>query len=630
MKLLSLVLFCGIFLSSPELQTHEKASAEASTGTLVGTVTDAATNNGLHGATVEIVALNRRVTSSDDGSFEIRNVPAGSYLVRAAFIGFRSAEKKVTIASGVEKKVEFALRPAGRLSELALDAGGPPRGVAPTGQQVAKFSRGARRFPVDFNTENYSVINENTFRSVLEHPLSTFAIDVDAASYSNVRRFIRAGQKPPKDAVRIEELVNYFDYEYPQPEGEHPFSVTMEMSDAPWNVDNKLLHIGLQGKSIPREERPTNNLVFLLDVSGSMRTPAKLPLLKKGFEMLVQELRPDDRVAIVVYAGASGLVLQSTPGRDKERILSVLSRLRAGGTTAGAAGIKLAYQVARDNYVADGNNRVILATDGDFNVGVSSDAAMVRLIENNRDDGVFLTVLGFGTGNLKDSKMEGIADHGNGNYYYIDGLQEARKVLVQELGSTLFAIAKDVKLQVEFNPARVASYRLIGYENRLLNSEDFADDTKDAGELGAGHTVTALYELVPARAPDAQDTPPTTELKYQDRVINDAAQSDEMVTVKLRYKDPQGSTSKLLHRTFLQSDETGDESANFTFSAAVASFGMLLRGSEFKGEASLEKVLAWARAGQSHDRWNYRQSFIDMVETYRRLDEATQEVSARQ
>ena len=352
----------------------------------------------------------------------------------------------------------------------------------------------------EFNTEEYGRITENDFLEAVNHPLSTFSIDVDTASYSNVRRFLNQGQLPPADAVRIEELINYFKYDYPQPEGDHPFSITTELATCPWEPAHKLIHIGLQGKRIPLANAPANNLVFLIDTSGSMDEPDKLPLLKSAFKLLTDQLREQDHVAIVVYAGAAGLVLPATSGSDKKTILSAIDKLEAGGSTAGGAGINLAYEVARRSFIPTANNRVILATDGDFNVGVSSDGELLRLIERERESGVFLTVLGFGTGNIKDSKMELLADQGNANYAYVDTIREARKVLVSELGGTLNTIAKDVKIQVEFNPANVQAYRLIGYENRLMRAEEFNDDKKDAGELGAGHSVTALYEIIPVGA----------------------------------------------------------------------------------------------------------------------------------
>jgi len=474
--------------------------------------------------------------------------------------------------------------------------------------------------PPEDSDEAYARIEENPFKMTEDHPLSTFSIDVDAASYSNIRRILRQGWAPPKDAVRIEEMVNYFVYDYPEPDEEHPFSITAEVGPAPWNPAHRLVHLGLQGRRMHSDEQPDNNLVFLLDVSGSMEADDKLPLLKKAFGMLVEAMTERDRVAIVVYAGAAGLVLPSTPGDRKETILKALDRLEAGGSTAGAAGIQLAYEVALEHFIEGGNNRVILATDGDFNVGPSGDDALITLIESMRDRGTFLTVLGFGTGNLKDAKMEQIADHGNGNYYYIDGELEARKVLVTDLRGTLFTIAKDVKIQVEFNPAVVAAYRLIGYENRLLADEDFEDDTKDAGELGAGHTVTALYEVIPVGVPTDTAVRDRGDLKYQQNALTtQAVASGEMMTVKLRYKAPDGDASRLTERVVMQaaSDETPGN--NFYFSAAVAEFGMLLRDSEHKGGATLEQVLGLARDALGEDREGYRAEFIGLVEDYQAI-----------
>ena len=386
------------------------------------------------------------------------------------------------------------------------------------------------------NTEEYSNITENGFHKVTDEPLSTFSIDVDAASYSNVRRYLNNNQLPPAGAVRTEEMINYFKYQYPQPTGKDPFSINTEISDCPWNKENKLVLIGLQGKNIPVENLPASNLVFLIDVSGSMMDENKLPLVKASLKMLTDQLREKDRISIVVYAGNAGLVLPSTSGSDKIKIKTAIDALEAGGSTAGGAGIQLAYKTALENFMKEGNNRVILCTDGDFNVGVSSDDDMVRLIEKERNKGIFLTVLGYGMGNYKDSKMQQLADKGNGNHAYIDGINEAKKVLVNEFGGTLFTIAKDVKLQLEFNPAKVAAYRLIGYENRLLNKEDFNDDKKDAGELGSGHTVTALYEIIPVgvKSEFLKDVDP---LKYQKpgKKIRSSF-NDEMLTIKFRYQ----------------------------------------------------------------------------------------------
>ncbi|MGB6849211.1 MAG: VWA domain-containing protein, partial [Thermoanaerobaculia bacterium] len=451
------------------------------------------------------------------------------------------------------------------------------------------------RYNPNFNTESYDHFVENAFLGVASSPLSTFSIDVDRASYSNIRRFINDGQRPPIDAVRIEEMINYFSFDYPDPDGDHPFSVTTEVSNAPWNPIHQIVRIGIQGERIDTENLPPSNLVFLIDVSGSMQSPDKLPLLKTSFRMLVNELQPEDRVAIVVYAGAAGLVLPSTSGDEKDTILDAIEALQAGGSTAGGAGISLAYDVAGENHIASGNNRVILATDGDFNIGASSDGEMVRLIEEKRKQGTFLTVLGFGTGNLKDSKMEKLADHGNGNFAYIDNLMEARKVLVTEVGGTLMTIAKDVKIQVEFNPARVQAYRLIGYENRLLEDEDFNDDTKDAGELGAGHSVTALYEVIPVGIDSPYEIVDVDSLRYQapgePAMTSD---SEELLFVKLRYKAPHGAESKLI--THPVRDSNDRPSADLTCTSAVAGFGMLLRDSEYCGDFALTDVLDLARS----------------------------------
>ncbi|HHM21273.1 MAG TPA: VWA domain-containing protein, partial [Bacteroidetes bacterium] len=474
----------------------------------------------------------------------------------------------------------------------------------------------------DFNTEDYSPIEENRFHRVTDEPLSTFSIDVDAASYSNLRRFIKNGQTPPADAVRIEEMINYFDYDYPAPpaEGNRPFEVVTEAAPCPWNPDNQLLLIGLQGKKVPTENLPPSNLVFLIDVSGSMQPMNKLPLLKSSLRMLVNNLRDQDRVAMAVYAGAAGLVLPSTPGTDRQKILEAIDRLQSGGSTAGAAGIKLAYEVARKNFIENGNNRVLLATDGDFNVGVSSDGELVKIIEKERESGIFLTVLGFGTGNYKDNKMQQLADHGNGNHYYIDNINEGRKVLVREFGGTLFTIAKDVKIQIEFNPAKIQGYRLIGYENRMLNKEDFNDDTKDAGELGSGHRVTALYELIPAGI-QTKLLGSVDDLKYQkSKTQRSAAHSDEMLTVKLRYKQPNGHISQKIEKPVFHNilTEKGT-SDNFRFAAAVAEFGLLLRDSKFKGKASYQQAADLARSALGNDQHGYRRELLDMIETMKAL-----------
>lgn len=468
------------------------------------------------------------------------------------------------------------------------------------------------------NTEEYAAIHENIFHDPARKPLSTFSIDVDAASYSNIRRFLRQGQHPPIDAVRIEEMVNYFTYDYMEPDAEHPFSVYTELSSAPWNTDHQLLHIGLQGREIPTDNLPASNLVFLIDVSGSMNSPNKLGLLKSAFKLLTNQLRAEDKVAMVVYAGAAGVVLPATSGSQKQTIIEALGQLQAGGSTAGGQGIRLAYEIAQEQYIEGGNNRIILATDGDFNVGASSNAEMERLIEKERENGIFLTVLGFGMGNYKDSKMEILADKGNGNYAYIDDIMEAKKVLVNEFGGTLFTIAKDVKLQIEFNPAQVKAYRLVGYENRSLRDEDFNDDKKDAGELGSGHTVTALYEIIPHDSESGSSyIKDIDELKYQNNNSTpESRHSEELLTLKLRYKQPDGHRSLLITQVVgsepIQLSESSD---NFRWSAAVASFGMLLRESEFKGNATYALVKKWAGDAQGSDQQGYRAEFIKLVES---------------
>ena len=465
--------------------------------------------------------------------------------------------------------------------------------------------------------ESYNPITENLFQRVVNQPLSTFGIDVDAASYSNVRRFINEGRLPPKDAVRIEELINYFKYDYPQPEGDRPFSVTTEVAPAPWNPDHRLVHIGLQGKTVSNENLPPSNLVFLFDVSGSMDDPNKLPLLKSAFRLLVEQLSEQDRVSIVVYAGAAGVVLPPTPGNQNSQILQAIEQLSAGGSTAGGEGIERAYQLAQENFMESGNNRVILATDGDFNVGISSDEGLVDLIEEKREQGVFLTVLGFGTGNLQDAKMESLADKGNGHYAYIDNILEAKKVLVNELGGTLLTIAKDVKIQVGFNSDQVQAYRLIGYENRLLSAEAFDDDTKDAGELGAGHSVTALYEIIPVGIDSEVNLPAIDAASAQaDTAESVAFGNDDLMQVQLRYKLPDHNDSQLL--TYPLADQglrLEEASIDFKFSAAVAAFGMVLRGSQYKGSASFDQVLNWASDSQGADLDGYRAEFIRLVQT---------------
>ncbi|PQB04084.1 VWA domain-containing protein [Aureitalea marina] len=465
-----------------------------------------------------------------------------------------------------------------------------------------------------YDQESYARIIENQYKYVSASPLSTFSIDVDKAGYSNVRRMINNGQDIPPDAVKLEEMINYFQYDYPQPASDEVFSITTDIANSPWNPDAKLVRIGLKGKEISLEQAPASNLVFLIDVSGSMSDHNKLPLVKRSLELLVSKLRPADRVSMVVYAGAAGVVLEPTTGDEKQEILDALNRLEAGGSTAGGEGIALAYELAEKHFVKDGNNRVILATDGDFNVGPSSDEDMEDLIVNKRKSGVFLTVLGYGMGNYKDSKMETLADKGNGNHAYIDGMQEASRVFGTELMGTIYTIAKDVKIQVEFNPARVQAYRLVGYENRLLADEDFTNDKKDAGELGSGHTVTALYELIPVGV-KSKLIPLLEPFTYTSG--KESANKKDWLTVKFRYKAPDGEKSKLLVQA-LDSEAVPFEqaSADFRFAASVALFGMQLRKSIYIDQQNSDEVVRIARSSISEDPDGYRAEFIRLVESY--------------
>jgi Ca-activated chloride channel homolog len=469
-----------------------------------------------------------------------------------------------------------------------------------------------------FITESYDRIDANPFLRVIDNPLSTFSIDVDTASYANVRRFLNMGALPPKDAVRIEELVNYFSYDYPQPKDEHPFAVHIELNACPWNPAHRLARIGLKGKEIAGAERPVCNLVFLIDVSGSMQDMNKLPMVISALELLLDELSAQDRIALVVYAGRSGVVLDSTSAGQRGRIRNALRALNAGGSTNGGEGIERAYQIARANFVRGGVNRVILCTDGDFNVGVTSVAELTRLIEDKAKTGVFLTVLGFGMGNYKDGTLEKLADLGNGNYGYIDSLAEAKKLLVEQASSTLVTIAKDVKIQVEFNPAHASAYRLIGYENRVLRKEDFNNDAKDAGEIGAGHTVTALYEIVPRGTDQLNTSPPVDPLKYQVAISSPPTTNAEMMTVKLRYKLPDGLTSRLIIVPVIDRDQhSGEMSRDFRFASAVASFGMVLRGCEHRGNATFSTVQRLATEGL--DGTEYRKEFLEIIKAAKSL-----------
>ncbi len=578
--------------------------------------------NVLPGVVVSAKQNRKKYTITNAAGFFKLSVSQKEKSVVVSFVGFETKEVaisgkelKIVLETSYQKLEEVVV--VGYGTQKKSDLTGSISSLSKSKIMVRGYTANPSVSNMDYNTESYKAITENGFKSARANSLSTFSIDVDAASYSNMRRFIQSGQLPPKDAVRVEELINYFGYDYPEPKGNDPISITTEVADAPWNKNHRLVRIGLKAKSVKNENLPASNLVFLIDVSGSMQGPDRLELLKTSMKLLTDQLRSNDKVAIVVYAGAAGLVLPSTNGNQKVKIKESLTNLSAGGSTAGGAGIKLAYETAKSNFIKGGNNRIILATDGDFNVGASSDAEMQTMIESYRNDGVFLSVLGFGQGNLKDSKMETLADKGNGNYAYIDGINEAKKVLINEFGGTLFTVAKDVKLQIEFNPAKVEAYRLVGYENRLLNNEDFKDDKKDAGEMGAGHTVTALYEVIPKGYKD-EFVKEVDEMKYQkDNAIK---ASDELLTVKMRYKKPDENNSKELSIALIDKGES-IENANkdFQFVAAVAEFGLLIKDSEFKQNAKFDQAIALAKKGKGIDDNGYRAEFIQLVENAKLL-----------
>ncbi|GEM_PF-39912 len=652
-----------ITLSQSEKRVDHAVPGQGNTGKIGGRIVDAQ-GQPVVGATVLVEGTQRGAATDPAGQYMILAVPIGTYSVKAVSVGYQTkVAANVRVAADSLTSLDFMMANDAIALQVVTITGEQPLvnhlttsstqtissnvaagiPVAKSVEDALKLQAGAVRrgnnlylkggrvealrydgFDADYgrvppsppppNTEQYDNINENEYLDPFENPLSTFSIDVDNASYSNVRRFINAGQVPPKDAVRIEELVNYFSYDYPQPNGREPFSITTELAACPWNSSNKLLLVGLQGKKIASENIPPSNLVFLIDVSGSMNEPNKLPLVKSAFRLLVDQLREQDRVSIVTYAGNAGLVLPSTRGDQKGRILSAIEQLEAGGSTAGGAGLMLAYNVARENFTKEGNNRVILATDGDFNVGVSSDDGLVKLIEERRDQGIYLSVVGFGMGNYKDSKMEKLADKGNGNYAYIDNLQEARRVFVSQMAGTLFTIAKDVKIQIEFNPVNVKAYRLIGYENRMLAREDFNDDRKDAGELGSGHSVTALYEIVPADG--GREYSKVDRLKYQaDHQQTTGRHVDEILTIKLRYKPPTENESKLIAQIVPNDRQTAETASdNLKFAASVAEFGMLLRDSKFKASSNFDQVIRLAQNAKGPDADGYRAEFIRLVE----------------
>ena len=642
---LTLLVACLAVLGSPA--GRDVGVAAALQGFTVSGVTVDPAGGAVPGVAVELRQGSvpaRRTVSDQQGIWKFDTVTNGTYEIRASLAGFRTSVMTVSLTSAPQQPFRITLqigdiaetvtvtaqadavqqRPESRssASTAARKAGGaaaaapapPPPLAAPQGQLYRDGLMAQPRaiYGLPQDTASYASIQENRFREVADHPLSTFSVDVDTASYANVRRFLNEGRLPPADAVRIEELINYFKFDYPAPRNGTPVSVTTELGTAPWNPRHKLALVGLRAVPIKQEKVAPRNLTFLLDVSGSMAPENRLPLVKKAMQMLVETLREEDRVGIVVYAGNSGVALMPTHGDRKDIIKRAIHELNAGGSTNGAAGIQLAYNMATENFIKGGINRVILATDGDFNVGVTSQTELVRLIEEKRERGIFLSVLGVGDNNLKDSTMEKLADKGNGNYNYLDSLQEARRVLVAEAGATLVTVAKDVKVQIEFNPRFVGAYRLIGYENRLLRKEDFNNDRKDAGEMGAGHTVTALYELIPP----GENIPSTVDpLRYQPQpkpVAAVSASSTELMTVKVRYKEPLGDTSKLLE--FPVRDAEARMTSNLGFAAAVAGYGMLLRQSEFKGAATWKQVISLAREHRGRDEDGYRAEFIRLAD----------------
>ncbi|WP_181955291.1 vWA domain-containing protein [Filimonas effusa] len=587
---------------------------------------------------VQIKGSKRVVTTDNLGAFSIKLKADTATLVFSG-IGYETREifvkrsdvLRVTMQPAEHKLEEVVV--VGYATQKKMSYTGSVatiRGAAPGVMLSKSTHQNAYYQSAGFDTESYDAIAENSYHKTTDNPLSTFSIDVDAASYSNIRRYLSQGILPPAGSVRVEEMINYFSYQYPQPEGEHPFSVTTELASCPWNPKHQVAMIGLQGKKIAYDKLPASNIVFLIDVSGSMEADNKLPLVKSSLHLLTDQLRPEDKVAIVVYAGSAGLVLPATSGAEKMKIKSAINNLSAGGSTAGGAGIELAYKTARENFMAQGNNRVILCTDGDFNVGASSDAAMVSLIEKQRESGVFLTVLGYGMGNYKDSKMQQLADKGNGNHAYIDDITEAKKVLINEFGGTLFTIAKDVKLQVEFNPAKVQGYRLIGYENRILAKEDFNNDKKDAGDMGSGHSVTALYEIIPVGS-EAPELDSVDKLRYQKVAQKAKGHFDgELLNVKLRYKQPDAAKSLLFEKTLQDKPVAfNNASENLRFAAAVASFGMQLSDSKYKGNFSYSQILSAAAAAKGKDEEHYRAEFLQLVKAASDIQEKKRSENVR-
>ncbi|MEY8687122.1 von Willebrand factor type A domain-containing protein [Bacteroides sp. AN502(2024)] len=584
--------------------------------TVSGRVTDAKDGTPLTGCSVQIKGTAKGTVTDVNGRYMIQAQKGETLLFR--FIGYRQ-EKRVVKSTTLDVKM--------KADKLALEecvVVGYDREPRATKVMSAAYRMAACPAPGVMydaaNAEEYGAFQENGFKRVSDAPLSTFSIDVDAASYSNMRRFINKGELPPIDAIRTEELVNYFSYDYPKPAGSDPVKIAIESGTCLWNTNHRLVRIGLKAKEIPTDHLPASNLVFLIDVSGSMWGANRLDLVKSSLKLLVNNLRDKDKVAIVTYAGSAGVKLEATPGSDKQKIREAIDELTAGGATAGGAGILLAYRIAKNNLISNGNNRIILCSDGDFNVGVSSAEGLEQLIEKERKSGVALTVLGYGMGNYKDQKIQVLAEKGNGNHAYIDNLQEANRVLVGEFGATLHTVAKDVKLQVEFNPSQVQAYRLIGYESRLLKDEDFNNDAKDAGDMGAGHTVTAFYEVVPIGAKN-EYAGKIDDLKYQkkEKVSVNPTGSHELLTVKLRYKAPDKDISKKMELSFVDS-KSNNVSSDFCFASAVAMFGQLLRGSDFIGNASYDQVIELAKQGLNKDDKGYRREFIRLVEATKGLE----------
>jgi len=588
----------------------------AQTITVTGIVTDAADGTSITGCSVVNNRSKNGAITDVNGRYSIQAQKGDVLLFR--FIGYKE-EKRVVKSAKLDVKMKTD---DVALEECVVVGYGTMKTKAVTGAYVAVCPTAMYDMDARMNTEEYGRIQENGFKSVADTPLSTFSIDVDPASYSNMRRFINRGELPPADAIRTEELVNYFSYDYLKPTGNDPVKITVEAGTCTWNTAHRLVRIGLKAKEIPTGQLPASNLVFLVDVSGSMWGANRLDLVKSSLKLLVNNLRNKDKVAIVTYAGSAGVKLEATSGGDKQKIREAIDELTAGGSTAGGAGIHLAYQIAKKNFISDGNNRIILCSDGDFNVGVSSAEGLEQLIEKERKSGVHLTVLGYGMGNYKDKKIQVLAEKGNGNHAYIDNLQEANRVLVGEFGSTLHTVAKDVKLQVEFNPSQVQAYRLIGYESRLLKDEDFNNDAKDAGDMGAGHTVTAFYEVIPAGVKN-EYVGKVDDLKYQkkEKMTLKPTGSDELLTVKLRYKAPDKDVSRKMELPFV--DNKGDSvSSDFRFASAVAMFGQLLRDSDFKGTADYDKVIKLAKQGLNDDERGYRREFIRLVEAAKGLEKA--------